>query len=112
MPFLAGLIICVFATAIFIQALLDKSSVGEKIWAHLKFRKLVFTILMLTAYAFLIKPIGFLIGTFFLILLLSRYMGYQTWVRSVLLAFSSSILSYLLFEMWLKAQLPRGIIGF
>jgi len=112
MPFLTGLIICGFATATFLRAFLDKSTQVEKIWAGVKFKKLILAILMLIAYALLLKPLGFIVDSFFLILFLTHYMGSQTWIRSILCAGLSSILSYLLFETWLKAQLPRGFLGF
>lgn len=112
MPFLTGLIICGFATTIFLQALLGKSGGVEKIWAGIKLKKLVLSVLILIAYAFLLEPLGFIIDSFLLIIFLTRYMGSQTWKRSLLCGVLSSILSYLLFETWLKAQLPRGIFGF
>jgi putative tricarboxylic transport membrane protein len=112
MPFLTGLIICAFATTIFIQALLDKSRKVEKIWAGVKFQKLVLSVLMLIVYAFLLELLGFIIDSFLLIIFLTWYMGSQTWKKSLLCGVLSSILSYLLFETWLKAQLPRGIFGF
>lgn len=111
-PFLTGLIICGFATTIFLQALLGKSGRVEKIWAGIKLKKRVLSVLMLIAYAFLLEPLGFIIDSFLLILFLTRYMGSQSWKRSFLCAGLSSILSYLLFETWLKAQLPRGIFRF
>jgi len=112
MPFLTGLIICVFATVIFVQALLDKSGKAEKIWAGIKLQKPVLSILMLIAYALLLERFGFIIDSFILIFLLTHYVGSQSWRKSFLCAGLSSMISYLLFETWLKAQLPRGILGF
>lgn len=112
MPFLSGLIVCGLATTTFLRAFFDKSAQVEKIWAEVKLLKLISTILILIAYAFLISLLGYIICSFFLILFLTRYIGSQTWPRSVLLGVLSSILSYLLFETWLKAQLPIGILGF
>jgi putative tricarboxylic transport membrane protein len=112
MPFLTGLIICGFSMTTFSQALFDKSGRVERIWAGVKFPKLIASILMLIAYALLLGRLGFIIDSFFLILFLTRYMGSQTWKRSILCAVMSSILAYLLFETWLKAQLPKGFLGF
>jgi len=111
-PFLSGLIICGLATTTILRAFFDKSAQVEKIWAEVKLLKLISTILILIAYAFLISLLGYIICSFFLILFLTRYIGSQAWPRSVLLGVLSSILSYLLFETWLKAQLPIGILGF
>jgi putative tricarboxylic transport membrane protein len=112
MPFLTGLIICGFSSITFFQAFLDKSAGVEKIWAGVKFQKLISTIVMLIAYVLLIEPLGFIICSFFLILALMRYISFQSWLRSILGAGLISILSYLLFDTWFKAQLPRGIFGF
>ncbi len=112
MPFLSGLIICGFASVIFFLAFFDKSGGIEKIWSDVHFGKLVFLILTVIGYALLMEPLGFIICSFFLILLLMRYIGLQTWIKSILGAVLSSILSYLLFDMWLEVQLPKGILGF
>jgi putative tricarboxylic transport membrane protein len=112
MPFLAGLVICGFSIITFLRAFLSQSAEVEKIWASIKFRRLIFVILMIIVYTLLLKKLGFMICTFFLILMLVRYAGSRTWLVSILGGGLSAILSYLLFEMWLKAQLPKGILGF
>lgn len=112
MPFLTGLIVCGFSTITFLQAFLDKSAGVEKIWANVKFQKLISTILLMIAYALLLKSLGFIICSFFLILFSMRYVGLQTWPRSVLVVSLILIITYLLFETSLKLQLPRGIFGF
>lgn len=112
MPFLTGVMICAFSTITFLQAFFHKSDEVEKIWAKVKFQTLISVILVLIGYPFLMKLLGFIICSFFMILVIMRYAGYQTWTTSVLGAALSSILSYLLFETWLKGQLPKGILGF
>lgn len=62
--------------------------------------------------SFLMKLLGYIICSFLLILVFMRYTGSQTWAASILGAALSSSLSYLLFETWLKGQLPEGIFGF
>jgi putative tricarboxylic transport membrane protein len=112
MPFLAGLVICIFSIITFLHAFVKKPDQPERIWAKIKFRRLISTLLILIAYTLLLDKIGFMICTFFLILILVRYAGSQPWFTSVLVGGASSFLSYLLFETWLKAQLPQGILGF
>lgn len=112
MPFISGLLICGFAGLIFLQAFLDKSKRAEKIWANVQLRRLIFSVILLTLYALLLESLGFIVDSFFLILLLSRYSGSQNWGKSLLCAALSSIVSYLLFEICLKAQLPTGLLGF
>jgi hypothetical protein len=112
MPFLSGLVICFFSVITFLSAFLSKSTDVEKIWAGVKFRKLIFVILTMIVYTLLLRKMGFIISTFFLILMLGRYTGSRSWFVSILFGGLSAILSYLLFEVWLKAQLPKGILGF
>jgi hypothetical protein len=112
MPFLAGLIICIFSAITFLSGFLAKPAKAQKIWANIEFRKLIFTVVMLMVYTLFLKQIGFIICTFFLVLILVRYAGSRTWFISILGGGLSSILSYLLFETWLRAQLPKGIFGF
>jgi putative tricarboxylic transport membrane protein len=112
MPFLSGVIVCGFASVTFLGTFRDKSASVEKVWGKVNFRKLIFVLLLLCAYAGLLKPLGFIICSFFLILILMHYIGLQPWFKSILGAGLSSIMSYLLFETWLKSELPRGILGF
>ena len=41
-----------------------------------------------------------------------RFVGSENWLRSIVGAVLTSILSYLLFDTWLQANLPKGILGF
>lgn len=112
MPFLAGILICIFSVLTFVQAYFNKAGKTEKIWGHIQFRKLIFVLLSLLIYTFFLDIIGFLICTFFLIFFLIYFVGSENWLKSVLGAGLTSILSHLLFDIWLKAQLPKGIFGF
>ena len=112
MPFLAGLVTCIFSFVTFLQALLNRSAEAEKLWGKVRFQKIILAILILIAYALMIKTLGFLICTFFMILSLVRFVAYQTWVKSIVAGGLTSILGYLLFETWLQAQLPKGLFGF
>jgi putative tricarboxylic transport membrane protein len=112
MPFLAGIVWSFFALVTFLQALLTRSGEREKIWAQVSFFKLAFVLISLLLYVVLLEPVGFLISTFLLIFILIRFVGPQTWFTSFWGAGLTSVLSYLFFETWLKAQLPKGILGF
>ena len=112
MPFLAGLVICSFSTITFLRAFLSKSAGVEKIWANVKLKRMILTLLMLIVYTFLLRKLGFMICTFFLILILLRFAVSRSWLVSILGGGLSSILSYLLFETLLRAQLPKGIFEF
>ncbi len=112
MPFLTGIFICIFSALTFMQAYFKKEGETEKLWQNIQFRKLIFTSLSLLIYTFFLDIVGFLICTFFLVFFLIYVVGSENWLKSILGALLTSILSYLLFDTWLKAQLPKGIFGF
>jgi putative tricarboxylic transport membrane protein len=112
MPFLAGLAMLIFSTLTFLGGLREKRTAAQRIWSNIEWRKLVFTIVTLIVYTVFLDKIGFIICTFFLILILVRYAGSSSWLVSILGGGLSSILCYLLFETWLRTQLPKGIFGF
>ena len=112
MSFLAGILICIFSALTFMEAYFNKKGKTEMLWGNIQFRKLIFVSLSLLIYTFFLDIIGFLICTFFLIFFLIYFVGSESWLKSLLGAGLTSILSYLLFDTWLKAQLPKGIFGF
>jgi putative tricarboxylic transport membrane protein len=63
----------------------------------------------LVIYSAILERLGFLLSTFLFLMLLLRGVGSQKWTLAIITAVSISLLSYLIFEIWLKAQLPPGI---
>lgn len=112
MPFLAGGLMCIFSGITFFRTFLGKPGSIEKIWGDIKFRQMIFVILALLIFAILLEKIGFLLSTFFLIFILIYSSKKHTIYLSLIVAGLTAILSYLLFETWLKSQLPRGFFGF
>ncbi len=114
MPFVVGLAICVLAVIGFGDALVKrrygtgwKSPLqGVKWWN-------VFVVLAaLIAYALLLRPLGFVAVTVLFMAFLLRVVEPQSWKIVMLGALSTAFASYLLFDLFLKAQLPRGLWGF
>lgn len=112
MPFLTGILMSSFTSITLLQAYFDKTGKVEKIWANIQFYKLLFVVVGLLIYVLLLEKIGFVICTFFLLLVFIRFVGPQSWLASFLGAGLTSIISYLLFETCLKTELPKGIFGF
>jgi len=69
------------------------------------------TLLILFMYGVLLTHLGFLITTFLLIVTLLKFLEPQKWTIVFIAAFLTSICSHTLFELLLKVQLPKGIIG-
>ncbi len=60
----------------------------------------------------LLEFLGFLITIFFLILFLIQSIEHRKWKVAIFYALLSSLSSFIIFQVLLKTQLPRGILGF
>lgn len=110
--FFAGAILTFLSLALFFSSFSDQEKRGglRSLWAGLEVGKVLYVILLLVAYALLLKSIGFLISTFVLLSLLFRVKGNYR-VRTILfMSLLVTAVSYVIFEIWLKAQLPKGIL--
>jgi putative tricarboxylic transport membrane protein len=72
--------------------------------------KVVALTVLLVLYILLMQWIGFFVSTFLLVIFASRLMEAKDWGRPILLSVGVGIFCYLLFEMWLKLNFPRGIL--
>jgi putative tricarboxylic transport membrane protein len=114
MPFYTGVTMCVFSVFIFIEATRARRD-GLRWENPLKgtlWEKPIIALAALVAYALLMDRLGFLLATALLIGFLLRGIHPQKWIVVILGAILTSIIMYLVFQVWLKTQLPAGIFGF
>ncbi|HEX2965795.1 MAG TPA: tripartite tricarboxylate transporter TctB family protein [Syntrophorhabdaceae bacterium] len=78
-------------------------------WVRL--RRILPVYISLIAYFFVLEWAGFLLASFALILYLSIVIGKQRIVWAFVRAVIMTGLSYVLFELILKTQLPKGFLG-
>jgi len=71
----------------------------------------LYVLIILLGYAFFLKTLGFLICTFLFVFFI--YEVVEPWKirRGILIALLSTIASHLIFQILIKAQLPRGFLG-
>jgi putative tricarboxylic transport membrane protein len=69
-------------------------------------------LILLSLYAIFLDTLGFLIVTFLLIFLLLEVIYRQKWWVSLITAGAGSMGTYLIFQIWLQSQLPKGLLGF
>jgi putative tricarboxylic transport membrane protein len=118
LPFLSGAflgilgLILIFPT---IFARLGEESKNEEplvVWNWKKLINPFLALLILFVYILLLEPLGFIITTFVCMLLLFKLSEPKKWLKPLILSASTSVLSYLLFSVWLRCQFPRGLIKF
>jgi len=71
----------------------------------------VFTLAAMTGFAVLLERLGFLLTTFFLMLLLLRAIESQRWSKVFFVALLTAVGSYALFGWILGIPLPGGVFG-
>lgn len=111
--FLSGLFLSGIGLMMVISKILRRSNRGGL--GSSKFRipmwdRLLYTMGLLLLYILLIEPIGFILSTVLLMFgLLWDFKRKQLW-RSLLFSIGIAVASYLIFEVWLRCQLPKGVI--
>jgi len=112
-PFLSGLVIAGLALVVFLQQYGKKG--GESLlglWRQKDWPVTLKVMGALMLYAVFLKTLGFLLMTFLLVLYLFRAIEPLGWKKVFAGAFFTAFGAYLVFDLWLQAQLPRGIFGF
>ena len=112
LPFGAGLILGGLALALLVKTLRGKSS-GDKAFRFERGRwpKVSLTLTSIFVYGILLEPLGFLLMTFLVMGFLFRVIEPQRWRTVIAGAFFSAVGAYLIFEVWLKVELPKGFLG-
>ena len=89
-----------------------ESGESEVIFSRGRLGKIFWVLLAAFLYALLMEMAGFILVTLMLFLFLLGIIEKRPWPFSVMVSVAVTALSYLVFEVWLKSQLPRGILEF
>ena len=112
-PLGAALLLGGLSIANFVQSSLDKSVEDRAPWyPRQRWRTIVLIMASLVAYVFLVEWMGFLLSTFLLMAYLLRSVEPRRWAVVIGGSALVSAAAYLIFDIWLKTQLPKGILGF
>jgi len=88
----------------------DKLGAVEESWyVKAKWKKLVLILVILLGYAFILEKLGYILSTFLLLSFLFRFVEAQRWLVTIAGSLMVSLVSYGVFDKWLKMQLPKGI---
>ncbi len=113
MPFLSGATISLLAAIGFVRA----SSRGRKLenlgpmFQGVAWQRTLLTLAALLGFLILLKPLGFLLFTFVFMVFMLRAIVPHRWGVVIGVALLTAVASYLIFDVWLKAQLPKGPLG-
>lgn len=74
--------------------------------------KIVLVLISVFLYAIFMERVGFIPVTLLLFLFLLGMIEKKGWVFTILVSMVVTACAYLIFEIWLKSQLPKGILEF
>ncbi len=113
-PFLGGAILIALSLILFVSSLRRASGKREEekfFPQRSSSRRISLALSSLLAYWAALEFLGFVPTTFIFILFLLRSIEPQRWTLSITTSALTTILSYLLFVVWLRVRLPQGILG-
>ena len=112
-PFSAGLIMLILSLIALFQLIGKKNSIERKPRQEpFRWWNIVIILAAVTAYAFSLEKVGFLINTFLFICLLLKVVEPQSWKTAILGGLITAVAANLIFNVIFQAQIPSGILGF
>ena len=111
MPFLLGFFLCVIAgyfALTFLSRKQTREDTADTEKGRIKVWRLCLVLASLFAYALLLEPLGFLITTFLVLVILFGTLD-NRWSTILIASLLTALIAYLLFR-YLGVQFPRGIL--
>ena len=113
-PFLASLLLLSLSALILIKEFLGSAEGGQKVpfitWKNLI--KPINLMIALIGYGLLFTVLGYVISTFLLLWAMFIIYEPKRWGHSIITAGIIVGISFLIFDVWLRVPLPRGIFDF
>ncbi|QUS38564.1 tripartite tricarboxylate transporter TctB family protein [Tardiphaga alba] len=108
MMFYIGLMMCAFAVGIILASVTEGGPTFGSRWEDARWSKPVLIIVCLIAYAFALEPLGFLVATIPLMLLLLRIIDPVRWTLAIPLAVLAPVGVWWVLKHGLAIMLPTG----
>jgi putative tricarboxylic transport membrane protein len=115
LAFLAGCFISLIALGIFLKSLLRWRRTRlnfATLWMEANWRRPAVIGLLVLGFILALEKLGFILSGFLLLLVLFRWVEKFSWKKALIIPALTLGFSYLLFNVFLKATLPRGFLNF
>jgi putative tricarboxylic transport membrane protein len=112
LPFYTAILLGLLALISLLQTLKESEGPASEIWGGIQFGKLAILLGALFLYVFLLDWLGFLLGTFLLLLVLFRIIEPYSWKIVLFSSLLTTAATYFFFVILLESRLPRGLWGF
>lgn len=111
-PFFTGLSMAFFSAIPLLQSLGRGWMPLRSLWEGTKWQRMLVVTAAQFLYCFFLQDLGFVLVAFLSMAFLYRLAEKPKWGATVLFASVTTASFYVLFQVWLEAQLPRGFLGF
>ncbi len=117
LPFVSGATLGLFGSILTFSTILKRSGKegelnGKVICVKRNWKTFFLILLTLFAYSFLLEYLGFAVTTFIFLSILFKLKEPKRSVMPFVFSAVATILSVLIFVVWLKCQFPGGIFGY
>jgi putative tricarboxylic transport membrane protein len=112
--FWAGIALGLMSLVILIRAWSSKKA-GEpevSIFGRQNLPKILLVLISVFLYAIFMETVGFILITLLLFIFILGMIEKKRWFFTVFVSIVVTVAAYLIFEIWLKSQLPKGFLGF
>jgi hypothetical protein len=109
-PFYVSLIICGASGVILLRALLERAQThGEAFVERTQLKRVLSMFVPAALFVLGIQLIGIYVSSAVYIVLFMRVLGKYSWVRSIALGVGVSLAFFVMFEIWFKVSLYKGV---
>ncbi len=111
--FWIGIAMMALSVAVVVLALAKRPGGPPEVspWADVSWGRVIAVLVALVAYGWLLERLGFVLTTTIVMVFLFKAVEPQRWWIAAAGAVASAVVGYVVFKVWLGAQLPAGAFG-
>ena len=115
LSFLAGCFMCIMAVVVLVQSFIQGQEVQAKLaslWEGVNWRRPMIITVLVLGFVLFLEKLGFILSSFLLLFILLKSVEKFSWSKAILIPVLTMGCTYLIFDFFLKATLPKGFLGF
>ncbi len=115
LSFLAGCFICIMAVVVLGQSFIQGQEGRAKLaslWEGVNWRRPMIITVLVLGFVLFLEKLGFILSSFLLLFILLKSVEKFSWSKAILIPVLTMGCTYLIFDFFLKATLPKGFLGF
>ncbi len=111
-PVITGVCTIFFSAIDLVLCLKRRWKPLRSLWEGTKWHRMIAVTVALFLFSFFLKDLGFVPASILLTTGLFRLMYRPKWWITIFSSLATTAFFYILFQVWLKSQLPGGFLGF